>query len=380
LKAGLKKKASVIVAKTVALLLVCFMALGNSSEYAYAAQEETKLTLNRKNDSENAVFSVGNMLPGDTETHIYRIVVTGKSIKDIWLLIDVKDGSEKLAEVLKCKVALKDTGIVLYDGLMKDASGGLQYSLNKNESDETELVYEITAYLDTSVGNDYQGEKLKADFVWYAQENQQRIEIAALTEVPEGLKDTAFNTVEKIKKELSRVLIIKGGEGYSIDNMEFYDVRLQYWNGRAWIDVTAENFPLEGINVTLPYPKGTSPNTHDFLVSHMFTVDSERVGIKAGEVEYPPVTKSEEGLNVTFMGLSPVAVAWKALETEAQESIPSSEDTPFGEQMAEENVVITDADTGDTVPVVGYICLMVSSLAILNIIGIARKREGDGDE
>ena len=33
-----------------------------------------------------------------------------------------------------------------------------------------ELYYEITAYLDTSVGNDYQNKDLIADFKWWVEE------------------------------------------------------------------------------------------------------------------------------------------------------------------------------------------------------------------
>lgn len=381
MKAGSKKRVSAIAAKAVALLLVCFMVLLDSAVYAYAAQEETKLTLKRKNDSENVHFSVENMLPGDEKTHVYRIAVTGKSIEEVWFLIDVKNGSEKLAEVLKCQVVLKDSGTVLYDGLMSGLAEGLPCPVDTAEAGNAELVYEITAYLDTKIGNDYQGKKLEADFVWWTQEVRQRIETSALTEVPEGLKNTAFNTVEKIKEELGRVLITKCGSGYSIENMEFYDVRLQFWNGKVWIDATAENFPLEGIEVVLPYPEGTSKDTHDFRITHMFTVTSKRLGIVAGEVEYPPVTKREEGLHVTFMGLSPVAIAWKELDTEGQRPADSTEDISSETQIMAADTVTIDPDTGDTTPIAGYICLMLSAfVCVLCTSGIVRRHKGDRDE
>ena len=41
-----------------------------------------------------------------------------------------------------------------------------------NKSTTDELYYEITAYLDTSVGNDYQNKDLIADFSWWVEETE----------------------------------------------------------------------------------------------------------------------------------------------------------------------------------------------------------------
>jgi hypothetical protein len=80
--------------------------------------------------------------------------------------------------------------------------------------------------------------------------------------------------------------------------------------GRTWQPATEENFPAEGIQVTLSYPAGTNGNDFDFAVSHMFTVTSRRLGTTAGGIEVPAVTKTAEGLRVLFRGLSPVLVSW----------------------------------------------------------------------
>ena len=60
----------------------------------------------------------------------------------------------------------------------------------------------------------------------------------------------------------------------------------------------------------LPYPEGTDMLTHNFRISHMFTQDSERLGIKAGETEDLEPVELLEGLQVTLTGLSPVTVGW----------------------------------------------------------------------
>ena len=59
---------------------------------------------------------------------------------------------------------------MLYDGLMRDMPESLTHKLASKESTTDELYYEITAYLDTSVGNDYQSKDLIADFKWWVEE------------------------------------------------------------------------------------------------------------------------------------------------------------------------------------------------------------------
>lgn len=137
-----------------------------------------------------------------------------------------------------------------------------------------------------------------------------RVARAALTAVPDGLKDTSFATVPAIEAELSRVLLT---DGYTAGKVAFYDVTLQYSTdgGVSWVNATADNFPASGITVTLPYPNGTGKELQDFAVSHMFTVTSSRLGTVAGGTEKPAAVKTDGGIRVTLRGLSPVAVAWK---------------------------------------------------------------------
>jgi len=79
--------------------------------------------------------------------------------------------------------------------------------------------------------------------------------------------------------------------------------------GETWIPVTAENFPKEGIAVTLPYPEGTNAADYDFTVAHMF--DEDVNGHKAGDVETPAVTEGENGISFRLMGTSPVIIGYK---------------------------------------------------------------------
>lgn len=131
-----------------------------------------------------------------------------------------------------------------------------------------------------------------------------------IPEVPAGLENTESNSIEAITSKMTRILT--SIDGYTYLNMAFYDIKIQISaDGVNWEDATVDNFPKEGVAITMPYPEGTGKSTHDFVVCHMFTVTSERLGITAGDTEEPAVTKTDEGLKFTVKGTSPVAIAWK---------------------------------------------------------------------
>lgn len=133
-----------------------------------SAREETVLRLYRGQPEDNTAFACGHLLPGDVETKYFRVQVSHKSDITVSYHADIRPGYEKLAEVLKVRIVLLTTGQALYDGLMRDMPKQLSSPLSGSGTDE--LHYEITAYLDTSVGNDYQNKDLIADFRWWVEE------------------------------------------------------------------------------------------------------------------------------------------------------------------------------------------------------------------
>ena len=128
------------------------------------------IELYNQQPEENTPFQVGNMFPGDTETKYFRVRVSYHDTITVHYKATVRPGYEKLAEVLKVRVNLLSTGEMLYDGLMRDMPESLTHKLASKKSTTDELYYEITAYLDTSVGNDYQNKNLIADFKWWVEE------------------------------------------------------------------------------------------------------------------------------------------------------------------------------------------------------------------
>ena len=128
------------------------------------------IELYNKQPEENTAFAVGNMFPGDSETKYFRVRVSYHDKITVHYKATVRPGYEKLAEVLKVRVNLLSTGETMYDGLMRDMPESLTHKLASKKSTTDELYYEITAYLDTSVGNDYQNKDLIADFKWWVEE------------------------------------------------------------------------------------------------------------------------------------------------------------------------------------------------------------------
>ena len=120
---------------------------------------------------DNTPFKAENLFPGDVVTKYFRIKVSYEDKVTVHYHADIRPGYEKLAEVLKVRVVLlSDSGRVLYDGLMCDMPKSLTHKLSSAKRTSDELYYEITAYLDTSVGNEYQQKSLIADFRWWVEE------------------------------------------------------------------------------------------------------------------------------------------------------------------------------------------------------------------
>ena len=139
-----------------------------------AATAEVKkaatVELYNKQPEENTAFAVGGMFPGDSETKYFRVRVSYHDTITVHYKATVRPGYEKLAEVLKVRVKLLSTGETMYDGGIADMPESLTHKLASKKSTTDELYYEITAYLDTSVGNDYQNKDLIADFKWWVEE------------------------------------------------------------------------------------------------------------------------------------------------------------------------------------------------------------------
>lgn len=133
------------------------------------------------------------------------------------------------------------------------------------------------------------------------------LEMEDLVTVPEGLlEEPKFDTTAKIESYMRDAL--------PADAIMVCDVSLSYQDDKGdWVPAVGEQFPAEGVTVTLPYPEGTSPETFTFTVCHMLgdTYD----GQAPGTLEYPDVQTTEEGISFKVHSLSPIALGWTPIHT-----------------------------------------------------------------
>ncbi len=166
-------------------------------------------------------------------------------------------------------------------------------------------------------------------FVPEKEDELQKTEILGLSELPESLKEV-FGSLEKMKQDMMLKLTVNGmpaAEG----QVSFYDIVLYVSldGGVTWEKATAENFPAEGLKITLDYPEGTNGKDFDFALSHAFTMTIPRLGTELGKIETPKVTETDTGLEATLKGLSPVALAWfKSGDAPTPTSTPAPTDAP----------------------------------------------------
>lgn len=151
----MKNKLSIL-----SLLFVVIFALMVFAPAAYAAGTET-ITLSAWGRTETLDFQAGNMVPGDAEVKEYCITVNDRKAIALRFSATINEPDSKLSEVLFIRVELDNT--LLYDGLMAEMPT-LSHSFSSNKAKD--FYYTITVYLDTSVTNEYMGQKLTAEFQW----------------------------------------------------------------------------------------------------------------------------------------------------------------------------------------------------------------------
>jgi hypothetical protein len=140
---------------------------GNGGTQTPEDVDTVEIKLSNWNDSYNVAFNLQDMLPGDSVTKIYAVDVTHRKTVVLHYKANIREGSKKLGEILQCKVVLRNTGEVLYDGNFFDMPESLPYTLNTDHKITTNVEYEITTYLKTNVDNSYQGLSMTVDFKWW---------------------------------------------------------------------------------------------------------------------------------------------------------------------------------------------------------------------
>lgn len=130
------------------------------------------LRLFDRQPGDNEPFSFKNMFPGDSVTKNFCVQVSYKGKVDVHYKAVLKLGDSELAKALNVRVQMPEVGNVLYDGPIAAMPESVTTKISAAAPATTELYYEITAYISTAAGNEYQNKSLVADFEWWVEETE----------------------------------------------------------------------------------------------------------------------------------------------------------------------------------------------------------------
>lgn len=136
-----------------------------------------------------------------------------------------------------------------------------------------------------------------------------------------SLQEKGFTSVFKIEDTLY-TLLQSLNTGFESRNSKLYEVSLlaRKNQNEQWRKAAKEEFPQDGrLKVRMAVPEGTSVDTHDYTVLHMFS--DHHFYRTAGQVENPKVVKVKKDgqsyLEFELVGTSPLLVAWKEISKPA---------------------------------------------------------------
>ncbi|MBQ2803634.1 MAG: hypothetical protein IJF07_07025, partial [Lachnospiraceae bacterium] len=86
-------------------------------------------------------------------------------------------------------------------------------------------------------------------------------------------------------------------------------VQISTDGGKTWVNATPDNFPMEGVDVVIPYPEGTNSAEYSFVIGHLITMGCN--GMKVGDMEFFNPQEIGKGLQIHIMSASPFVVAWE---------------------------------------------------------------------
>lgn len=128
------------------------------------------VSLYARHPDDNQSITFPQMVPGDTITKNFCVQVSYQGHVTVHYKATLREGNRELLRALNVRIHLLSDDRVLYDGPIADMPESVIYDLSSAAPTETELVYQIMAYIPTTVGNEYQSMAVVADFSWWAEE------------------------------------------------------------------------------------------------------------------------------------------------------------------------------------------------------------------
>lgn len=134
--------------------------------------DNPSLELYKNHAQDNEAFQVSNMVPGDKVSQDFTVRIYHKDQVTLYFKGLVTDQSKNLGNVLQVRVTDKNSGKVICQGTFNTINSK-EYSqaIAQAGSGQTDVTYQVDAWLDTSVGNAYQAAYLNADLQWYVKDD-----------------------------------------------------------------------------------------------------------------------------------------------------------------------------------------------------------------
>ena len=163
-----------IMKRIIWLLCILLVLSGAGLAIVSAAPQDDSpsLELYKNHPQDNEPFQVSNMVPGDNVSQNFTVRIYHKKQVTLYFKGLVTDQSKNLGNVLQVRVTDQDSGKVICQGTFNSINNK-EYSqdIAQAGSGQTDVTYQVDAWLDTSVGNAYQKAFLDADFQWYVKDD-----------------------------------------------------------------------------------------------------------------------------------------------------------------------------------------------------------------
>lgn len=167
-------RSPVFMRRMVCILCVLLVLSGIGLALVSAASHSDKspgLELYKKHASDNEAFDVSNMVPGDKVSRNFTVRVHHNNALKVFFDAEITEQTQSLGDVLQICVTDRNSGNILCQGTFNEINKKeYEISVDKSSQGTTDLSYQVDAWLDTSVGNQYQQALLKANLRWHVKD------------------------------------------------------------------------------------------------------------------------------------------------------------------------------------------------------------------
>ena len=153
-------------------ILLVLSGAGLAIVSAAPQHDSPSLELYKNHENVNEPFQFSNMVPGDKVSQDFTVRIHHKDQVTLYFKGLITKQSKDLGDVLQVRVTDQNSGKIICQGTFNTINNK-EYSqeIAQSGSGQTDVTYQVDAWLDTSVGNAYQKAFLDADFQWYVKDD-----------------------------------------------------------------------------------------------------------------------------------------------------------------------------------------------------------------